>query len=89
MMKSRSMGRCCMRLLLTWLMVSILQCGSRACRDPSDTPEQCASTRAEKQVFITCNANAANQFEKVLHQLRYQVEAPVVFGQELQLAPKQ
>ena len=40
-------------------------------------------------MFITCNANTANQFEKVLLQLRYQVEAPVVLGQELQLAPKQ
>eukprot|EP00959_Pyramimonas_sp_CCMP1952_P214712 4493384-Pyramimonas_sp.AAC.1 len=64
MRRSRSMGRCCMRFLLTWLMVFTLQCGSRACRVPSDSPEQCSSTRAEKQVFITCNASTANQFEK-------------------------
>ncbi|CAK0897105.1 unnamed protein product [Prorocentrum cordatum] len=55
----------------------------------NDIPDQCATTRSDKQVFITCNANTANQFEKVLHRPRYQAEAPVVFDQELQLAPKQ
>ncbi|CAK0840860.1 unnamed protein product [Prorocentrum cordatum] len=54
-----------------------------------DDEVQKHGTRADKLVFITCNANTYNQFEKVLHQLRYQVQASVVFGQELQLAPKQ
>eukprot|EP00959_Pyramimonas_sp_CCMP1952_P264929 5539745-Pyramimonas_sp.AAC.1 len=64
MMKSRSTGRCCILLLPIWLMGSISRCGSRACRDPSDIPQQCASTRSDKEVFITCNANTSNQFEK-------------------------
>ena len=70
-------------------MAFMSPCGGRACRVPSGERDPSESTTASKQVLITSNANTSNQFEKVLHQLRYQVEAPIVFGQELQLAPKQ
>ncbi|CAK0811048.1 unnamed protein product, partial [Prorocentrum cordatum] len=59
----------------------------RACAGPEEQGEDALQLKAK--VFITCNANTPNKFEKVLHQLRYQVEAPVVFDKEHQLAPKQ
>eukprot|EP00959_Pyramimonas_sp_CCMP1952_P304013 6362225-Pyramimonas_sp.AAC.1 len=63
-MESRSTGQCCILVLLIWLMGSSPRGGSRACSDHSDISEQCASTRSNKQGFITYNANTPNKFEK-------------------------